>query len=119
MATNVLLVDALKQSNRHQHYAKRRVDVRAGNVGHHSQRIRRIASQTGRLWRIEDTDGSSELIVLDLSATLQSGKPGSSRSTGWRITPQGNAEFNDGRSHGELHAPVMVFDEINVQNGTN
>lgn len=120
VATNVLLVDALnKVTGINTTPSGAGLDVRAGNVGHHSQRIRRIASQTGRLWRIEDTDGS-ELIVLDSVGNLQSGKPGFvSGLTGWRITPQGNAEFNDGRFRGELHASVMVFDEINVQNGTN
>jgi hypothetical protein len=120
VATNTLAVDGLnKVTGVNTTPSGAGLDVRAGNVGHHSQRIRRIASQTGRLWRIEDTDGS-ELIVLDSVGNLQSGKPGFvSGLTGWRITPPGNAEFNDGRFRGELHASVMVFDEINVQNGTN
>ncbi|MGV1048226.1 MAG: hypothetical protein ACOYD4_06855 [Solirubrobacterales bacterium] len=94
------------------------LDIRAGFTSDHSQRIRRISGQTGRLWRIEDTSGN-ELIVLDSVGNLQSGQPGFvSGLTGWRISPVGNAEFNNGRFRGELHAAVMVFDEVSVENGT-
>jgi hypothetical protein len=94
------------------------LDIRAGATSDHSQRIRQIAGQTGRLWRIESTSGQ-ELIVLDSVGNLQSGKPGFvSGLTGWQVTPVGNAEFNNGRFRGELHATVMVFDEVSVRNGT-
>ena len=95
------------------------LDIRAGSVAHHSQRIRQIAGQTGRLWRIESTSGQ-ELIVLDSAGNLQSGNPGFvSGLTGWQVTPVGNVEFNNGRFRGELHASVFVFDEVNVRNGTD
>jgi len=94
------------------------LDVRAGATDDHSMRIKQIAAQTGRLWRIENTSGQ-ELIVLDSVGNLQSGNPGFvSGLTGWQITPAGNAEFNNGRFRGELHATVMVFDEVSVRNGT-
>ena len=94
------------------------LDIRAGAASDHSQRIRQIAGQTGRLWRIENTAGD-ELIVLDSQGNLQSGKPGFvSGLTGWQVTPVGNAEFNNGRFRGELHATVFVFDEVGVRNGT-
>jgi len=94
------------------------LDVRAGNTAHHSQRIKQISGQTGRLWRIESTTGQ-ELIVLDSVGNLQSGNPGFvSGLTGWQVSPNGNAEFNNGRFRGELHATVMVFDEVSVRNGT-
>jgi hypothetical protein len=94
------------------------LDIRAGATSDHSQRIRQIAGQTGRLWRIESTIGQ-ELIVLDSVGNLQSGNPGFvSGLTGWQVTPVGNAEFNNGRFRGELHATVMVFDEVSVRNGT-
>ncbi len=95
------------------------LDIRAGTTSDHSQRIKQISGQTGRLWRVESTSGQ-ELIVLDSVGNLQSGNPGFvSGLTGWRITPTGDAEFNDGKFRGELHATVFVFDEVNVQNGTN
>jgi hypothetical protein len=94
------------------------LDIRAGATSDHSQRIKQISGQTGRLWRIESTSGQ-ELIVLDSVGDLQSGNPGFvSGLTGWQVTPTGNAEFNNGRFRGELHATVMVFDEVSVRNGT-
>lgn len=94
------------------------LDIRAGATSDHSQRIKQISGQTGRLWRIESTSGQ-ELIVLDSVGNLQSGNPGFvSGLTGWQVTPTGNAEFNNGRFRGELHATVMVFDEVSVRNGT-
>jgi hypothetical protein len=94
------------------------LDIRAGATSDHSQRIKQISGQTGRLWRIENTSGQ-ELIVLDSVGNLQSGNPGFvSGLSGWQVTPTGNAEFNNGRFRGELHATVMVFDEVSVRNGT-
>lgn len=95
------------------------LDIRAGAISDHSQRIKQIAGQTGRLWRVENTAGQ-ELIVLDSVGNLQSGNPGFvSGLTGWQVTPVGNVEFNNGRFRGELHATVFVFDEVNVRNGTD
>jgi hypothetical protein len=94
------------------------LDIIAYNNADHSQRIKRKSGQTGRMWRIEDLDGS-ELIVLDSVGNLQSGKPGFvSGLTGWRITPQGNAEFNNIWARGELHATVFVKDEVHATGGT-
>lgn len=94
------------------------LDVQAQVASHHAQRIRQIANQTGRLWRIEDT-AENELIVLDSAGNLQSGQPGfTSGLTGWRISPQGNAEFNNGWFRGELHASTFVMDEFHATGGT-
>jgi hypothetical protein len=90
VATNVLLVDALnKVTGINTTPSGAGLDVRAGNVGHHSQRIRRIASQTGRLWRIEDTRrqrvdcaGFCRQLAVWQTRVV-------SGLTGWRITPWG------------------------------
>jgi len=41
-----------------------------------------------------------------------------SGQTGWRIWNTGNAEFNDVRVRGELHASTFVADEIHAMGGT-
>jgi hypothetical protein len=94
------------------------LDVFAANPADHTQRIKQMLGQTGRMWRIEDS-GGDELIVLDSVGNLQSGKPGFvSGLTGWQITPQGNAEFNNIWARGELHATVFVKDEVHATGGT-
>lgn len=94
------------------------LDIQASATGDLTQRIKQIAGQTGRLWRIEDVAGN-ELIVLDSVGNLQSGYPGFvSALTGWQITPGGNAEFNNIWARGELHASVFVKDEIHATGGT-
>lgn len=94
------------------------LDIIAFANADHTQRIKQKSGQTGRMWRIEDT-GGSELIVLDSVGNLQSGTPGFvSGLTGWQITPQGNAEFNNIWARGELHATVFVKDEVHATGGT-
>lgn len=93
-------------------------DFQAVNASDHTVRIKQLTSQTGRLWRVEDT-GGNELIVLDSQGDLQSGSPGFvSGLTGWQITPQGNAEFNNGYFRGSLHATIFVVDEFHATGGT-
>jgi hypothetical protein len=94
------------------------LDVIASANADHTQRIKQKSGQTGRMWRIEDLSGN-ELIVLDSVGNLQSGRPGFvSGLTGWQITPQGNAEFNNIWARGELHATVFVKDEVHATGGT-
>jgi hypothetical protein len=93
-------------------------DMRAAAPGDITQRIRQIAGQTQRLWRVEDVAGN-ELIIMDSVGNLQSGHPGFySGLTGWQITPEGNAEFNNIWARGELHATVFVKDEVHATGGT-
>lgn len=92
--------------------------VQSANVDDVTQRLRQIANQTARLWRVENTAGD-ELIVLDSVGNLQSGRPGFvSGLLGWQITPEGNAEFNNGWFRGELHASIFVMDEFHATGGT-
>lgn len=92
--------------------------VQSANVDDVTQRLRQVTGQTARIWRVEDTLGD-ELIVLDSVGNLQSGKPGFvSGLTGWQITPEGNAEFNNGVFRGELHASIFVMDEFHATGGT-
>lgn len=94
------------------------LDLIASANADHTQRIKMKSGQTARLWRIEDLSGN-ELIVLDSVGNLQSGSPGFvSGLTGWQITPQGNAEFNNIWARGELHATVFVKDEVHATGGT-
>lgn len=94
------------------------LDIKAINTADHSVRIKQLASQTGRMWRVEDTSGN-ELVVIDSVGDLQSGQPGFvSGLTGWQITPQGNAEFNNGFFRGSLHATIFVVDEFHATGGT-
>jgi len=93
-------------------------DFQAVNASDHTVRIKQLTSQTGRLWRVEDTSGN-ELIVLDSQGNLQSGQPGFvSGLTGWQITPVGNAELNNAFIRGELHASIFVMDEFHASGGT-
>lgn len=94
------------------------LDIVAVSTSDHTQRIKQIANQTGRLWRIEDT-GGNELIVLDSAGDLQSGNPGFvSGLTGWQITPTGTAEFNNIIARGEFHASIFVMNEFHATGGT-
>ena len=94
------------------------LDVLAESDADHTLRVKQKTGQTGRLWRVEDDDGN-ELIILDSQGNLQSGRPGFfSGLTGWQITPQGNAEFNNIWARGELHATVFVKDEVHATGGT-
>jgi hypothetical protein len=121
--TDLLYVDAANQrvginTVPENEWGAATLDVFAANPADHTQRIKQMAGQTGRMWRIENTEGD-ELIVLDSVGNLQSGKPGFvSGLTGWQITPQGNAEFNNIWARGELHATVFVKDEVHATGGT-
>jgi hypothetical protein len=119
VATNALLVDGLnKNVGVNTTPSGAGLDVRAGSTSHHTIRLKQIASQTGRLWRVENTSGQ-ELIVLDSVGNLQSGNPGYvSGLTGWQMTPWGRLEALDGVFRGELRATVMTFGEVSVENGT-
>jgi len=93
-------------------------DFQAVNASDHTVRIKQMTSQTGRLWRVEDTSGN-ELLVLDSAGNLQSGTPGFvSGLTGWQMTPTGNLEANNAFIRGELHASIFVVDEIHAHGGT-
>lgn len=93
-------------------------DFQAVNASDHTVRIKQLTSQTGRLWRVEDTSGN-ELLVLDSVGNLQSGMPGFvSGLTGWQMTPTGNLEANNAFIRGELHASIFVMDEFHASSGT-
>lgn len=93
-------------------------DFKAVNASDHTVRIQQLTSQTGRLWRVEDTSGN-ELLVLDSVGNLQSGTPGFvSGLTGWQMTPHGNLEANNAFIRGELHASIFVMDEFHASGGT-
>lgn len=117
--TNLLYVDAV--NNRigiNQTPGAAALDVIVTSNADHTQRLKQKSGQTGRLWRVEDVSGN-ELIVLDSVGNLQSGQPGFvSGLTGWQVTPQGNAEFNNIWARGELHATVFVKDEVHATGGT-
>jgi hypothetical protein len=94
------------------------LDMQVSALADHTQRIKQVSGQTGRMWRIEDIAGN-ELIVLDSVGNLQSGQPGFvSGLTGWQISYLGNAEFNNVWVRGELHATVFVKDEVHATGGT-
>lgn len=80
--------------------------------------FKRIAGQTARIWRITD-ENDHDLIILDDEGNLESGTPGFlSGLTGWQLTATGNAEFNNARIRGELHASIFVADEFHASSGT-
>lgn len=117
--TNLLYVDAV--NNRlsiNQVSDSAALDVIVSANADHTLRVKQKSGQTGRLWRVEDI-GGNELIVLDSQGNLQSGNPGFvSGLTGWQITYNGNAEFNNIWARGELHATVFVKDEVHATGGT-
>ena len=97
------------------------LSIIAANDADHTQRIKQKVGQTGRMWRLEshETVDPHELIVIDSVGNMQSGYPGFvSGLTGWQISPQGNAEFNNIWARGELHATVFVKDEVHATGGT-
>lgn len=117
--TNLLYVDAVNNNvgiNRTPSGAA--LDVLVTSNADHTLRVKQKSGQTGRLWRVEDASGN-ELIVLNSVGDLQSGQPGFvSGLTGWQISHQGNAEFNNIWARGELHATVFVKDEVHATGGT-
>lgn len=88
------------------------------STSQHTIQVKQISGQTGDLWRIENTSGGA-LIRLTGGGDLESGQPGFvSGLTGWQITHDGNAEFNNAFIRGELHATTFVADEMHATGGT-
>ena len=80
--------------------------------------LKQRGDQAAQLFRIEKSDGSALLLVTN-DGRLESGNPGFvSGLTGWQIAPEGNAEFNNVRVRGELHATTFVADELHATGGT-
>lgn len=92
--------------------------VQARAVDDYSLWLKQLTGQVADMWRVEDKDGNA-LIRLTGGGDLESGKPGFvSGQTGWQIAARGNAEFNDVRVRGELHAATFVADEMHAVGGT-
>lgn len=90
----------------------------ASATGHTTLFLKQIAGQTGDIWRVENSSGTPYVRITG-PGHLESGNPGFvSGQTGWRIWNTGNAEFNDLRVRGELHASVFVADEMHAVGGT-
>ena len=84
----------------------------------HALKIKQRMGQTAHMLRIEDSGGGA-LILLTNDGRLESGRPGYvSGVTGWQIAPNGDAEFNNLRVRGELHATTFVADEMHATGGT-
>lgn len=80
--------------------------------------LKQRTDQTAQMLRIESAAGGALLLVTN-SGDLESGNPGFvSGLTGWQISAQGDAEFNNVRVRGELHATTFVADEMHATGGT-
>lgn len=80
--------------------------------------LRQKTGQTAQLFRIEKADTTALLLVTN-DGNLESGAPGFvSGLTGWQIKANGDAEFNNVRVRGELHATTFVADEMHATGGT-
>lgn len=82
-------------------------------------RLKQRGDQVGQMLRIEKNDGSALLLVTN-DGNLESGSPGFvSGLTGFQIVgATGDAEFNNVRVRGELHATTFVADELHATGGT-
>lgn len=92
--------------------------LKAKAVDDYTLYLKQLSGQTASMLRVEDTAGAA-LILLTGTGDLESGQPGFvSGMTGWQIAASGNAEFNDVRVRGELHAATFVADEMHATGGT-
>lgn len=92
--------------------------VKSSATGDVTMYARLIAAQTAPLLRFEDV-AENPLIILTATGSLQSGTPAFyPGQTGWEITSEGNAEFNNAWIRGELHAATFVADEMHAAGGT-
>ena len=74
--------------------------------------------QSAQMLRIENAAGAALLLVTN-SGDMESGSPGFvSGLRGWQIAANGDAEFNNVRVRGELHAATFVADEMHATGGT-
>ena len=81
-------------------------------------RLKGAVSQSAPLWRVENSAGQA-LLLATAAGDLESGNPGFvSGLTGWQISADGTAEFNNMFIRGELHATVFVADEMHATGGT-
>ena len=82
-------------------------------------RLKQRGDQVAQMLRIEKNDGSAALLITN-DGNLESGSPGFvSGLTGFQIEgTTGNAEFNNVRVRGELHATTFVADELHATGGT-
>lgn len=82
-------------------------------------RLKQRGDQVGQMLRIEKSDGSALLLITN-DGNLESGSPGFvSGLTGFQIVgATGDAEFNNVRVRGELHATTFVADELHATGGT-
>jgi hypothetical protein len=80
--------------------------------------LEQLSGQIADLLRVYDSSGN-DLILLNSIGDLESGNPNFvSGLTGWQITHDGNAEFNNLVARGELHASIFVADEMHATGGT-
>ena len=95
--------------------------VRARATTNYGLWIKQLASQTHDIWRVDDSAGNP-LLRMTGAGHFESGTPAYvSGQVGWRIwggTASGDAEFNNIRVRGELHATTFVADEMHAVNGT-
>ena len=85
----------------------------------HALLMKQRADQTAAMLRIENATGQA-LVMLTKDGDLESGYPGfASGLRGWQIQGStGDAEFNNVRVRGELHASTFVADEMHATGGT-
>lgn len=95
--------------------------VRARATANYGLWIKQLAGQTHDIWRVDDSAGNP-LLRMTGAGHFESGTPAFvSGQVGWRIwggTASGDAEFNNIRVRGELHATTFVADEMHAVNGT-
>jgi hypothetical protein len=85
----------------------------------HALLMRQRSDQIAPMLRIENNAGQA-LVLLTSTGDLESGYPGfASGLRGWQIQGStGDAEFNNVRVRGELHATTFVADEMHATGGT-
>lgn len=95
--------------------------IRARATNNYGLHILQLASQTFDIWRVDNSSGNP-LLRMTGAGHFESGTPAFvSGQIGWRIwggTASGDAEFNNIRVRGELHATTFVADEMHAVNGT-
>lgn len=92
--------------------------ARAKATSQHTLMIKQLSGQTGDMLRVENPAGD-ELVVMRGDGSLESGSPRFvSGQTGWRLSPAGDFEANNGTFRGELSASFFSAKQMSVTGGT-
>lgn len=92
--------------------------VRPSVIGQKGLVLWALSGQTADVWETRDSAGNL-LIVLTNDGDLESGNPAfASGISGWQLTPDGDAEFNNVKVRGSIKASVFEYGDIQATAGS-